>query len=238
MDTEVFVPGQLGEHGVRDRADAHLQAGAVLDQRGAVLADRRFGLVRGREVSLFERLVVLYEQVDVVNVDERVSERARNVFIDDGDHRTGALDGGQRGVDRSAQRYVAVRVRGRYLNHRHVARQRAAAVQFLGFAEEYRDVVGVARLGHLADVAAYEKRVELENAFELRSRVGSGPFGVQMVHVHVFEFFVASAVAHGVDQALRRAGHAAQVNVIAGFDHFHRFGGRNEFDLFGHYKLS
>ena len=61
---------------------------------------------------------------------------------------------------------------------------------------------------------------------------------MQMVHVHVFEFFVASAVAHGVDQALRRAGHTAQVNVIAGFDHFHRFGGRNEFDLFGHYKLS
>ena len=51
-----------------------------------------------QEVSLFERLVILYEQVDVVNVDERVSERARNVFIDDGDHRTGALDGGQRGV--------------------------------------------------------------------------------------------------------------------------------------------
>lgn len=64
MDAEILVAAELSEHGVRNRADTHLQAGPVFDQRGAVFADRRLDFVGLREMSFLERRVVLHEQVD------------------------------------------------------------------------------------------------------------------------------------------------------------------------------
>ena len=51
----------------------HCEAGAVSISAAQCLPIAVSVSFGGREVSLFERLVVLYEQVDVVNVDERVS---------------------------------------------------------------------------------------------------------------------------------------------------------------------
>ena len=196
--------------------------------------DGRLHLVGCREVGLFERLVVLDEQVDVVGVDERVAERARHVLVDDGDHGAGAFDGRQRRIDRRTQRHVAVRVRRRHLNHRHVAGQRTAPVELLRLAQEDGDVIGVTGLRHFPHVAAHEERIELENALEFGRRIGRGAFGVQVVDMHVAEFLVASSFAHGVDEALGCAGDAAQMDVVAAFNHLHRFGGGDEPDLFGH----
>ena len=234
MDAEILVAAELSEHGVRNRADTHLQAGPVFDQRGAVFADRRLDFVGLREMSFLERRVVLHEQVDVVDVNERVAERAGNMFVDHGDHRLRAFDGGQRRVDRRAERYIAVRVGRRNLNHRDVARKHAAAVELLRLAQEDGNVVGVARLRHLTHVPADEKRVELENPFELGSGIGSRALGVQMVYVNVLQLAVAAPLAHGLDQALRSAGHAAQMDVVMAFDCPDGLLGRDEMDRFGH----
>lgn len=101
---------QLCQHGVGNGADTHLQRSAVLDERRAVLADGRLNLVGLGEVCLHERRVVLNEEVDFRDVNHRVTEGAGNVLVHDGNDVLGRLDGSQRGVDRRAQRYVAVLV--------------------------------------------------------------------------------------------------------------------------------
>ena len=75
---------------------------------------------------------------------------------------------------------------------------------------------------------------ELENPFELGSGIGSRALGVQMVYVNVLQLAVAAPLAHGLDQALRSAGHAAQMDVVMAFDCPDGLLGRDEMDRFGH----
>ena len=206
----------------------------VLDQRRAVLTDSGFDFVGHRKMSLFERLVVLHENVDIVDMNEGIAERTGNIFIDHGDHMLGALDGGQRSIDRSTQRHVTVRIRFRHLDHRHITGQYAAAVKFLRFAQENRNVIGVTGLRHLAHVAANEKRIELEHALEFGIGIRRGAFGVQVMDMYILQLMVAATVAHGLDQALRRTGHAAQMDMVSRFDHPDRLGSRYIFNLFLH----
>ena len=218
VDTQILVTHQLRQHGVRNGADAHLQRGAVLDQFGAVAADAGLDLVGLGEVRLDERLVVLHEGVDLRHRDHRLTERTGHVLVDDGDHVVGHLDGAQRSVDRGAERYVAVLVRGRHLNHRHVAGYGSATVEALRLAQEDRNVVGIAALGILADVGAHEEGVELEDAVELLGSIGCRALGVEVVDMYVPEFAGTSAAAHGLDQTLRCRCHGAQMHVVAGLD--------------------
>ena len=199
-----------------------------------MLADSRLDFVGLREVGLFEGRVVLHEQVDVVDVDERVAERAGDMLVDHGDHRLSAFDGGQRRVDRCAERYIAVRVGRRDLNHRDVARKHTAAVELLRLAQKDGNVVGIARLRHLAHVPADEERVELENPLELGRGIGGRTLGMQVVYVNVLQLAVAAPLAHGLDQALRSAGHAAQMDVVMAFDRPDGLLGRDKMDRFGH----
>ena len=62
----------------RDRADAHLDGGAIRDELGHVLADAPLDIAdRGKDV-LVRWLVDVHREVDLVDVDERVAERARH----------------------------------------------------------------------------------------------------------------------------------------------------------------
>ena len=142
----------------------------------------------------------------------------------------GALDGGQRGVDRRAERNVPVLVGRTNLDHRYVARHGAAAVELLRLAEEDGDVVGVAALGDLTHVGADEERIELEDARELGIGVGRRTLGVEMVDVDVLQLTGLAARAHGVDKALRSRSHGTQMDVVARFDHFDRLFGGDEMD--------
>ena len=235
MDAEVLVASQLCQHGIGNGADAHLERRAVLDQRGAVLADGRLDLVGLGEVRLHERRVVLHEKVDLRHGDHRLAERTGHVLVHHGDHVVGALHGGQRRVHRRAERHVAVLVGRADLDHRHVARHGAAAVQPLGFAQEDRNVVGVAALRHLADVAAHEERVELEDALEFRIGIGGRTLRVEVMDVHVLQFSGLAAFAHGVDQALRSRCHGAQVHMIARFDDLDGLFRSRKMDWVSHY---
>ena len=187
---------------VRNGSDAHLQRRAVLDQGCAVASDGRLDLIRLREFGLDQRGVVLHEQVDLRQRDHRLSESAGNILVHHGDHIVGTLHGGQRSVDRRTQRYITVLVGRADLNHRHIARNGSAAIQFLRFAQEDGNVVGIAALRHLADVRAHEERVELEHALEFGIGIGCRTLGVQVMDMHVLQFAGFAALAHRVDQTL------------------------------------
>ena len=159
------------------------------------------------------------------------------MFIDHGNHRLGTLHGSQCCVDRSTERDIPVRIGRRHLNHRHITGQHSATIQFLGFTKEYRDVVSISGLGHLTHVASHEEGIQLKDTLEFRSRIGSRTFCVKVMDMHMFELFIASSFAHGLDQALRRACDTAQMHMVAAFNHFHCFGSGNELNFFGHSSL-
>ena len=229
------MASQLCQHGIGNGADAHLERRAVLDQRGAVLADGRLDLVRLGEFRFDQRGVVLHEEVDLRGVDHGLTEGARNVFVHHGDHIIGALHGRQRGVDGGSERYEAVFVGRADLDHRHVARNGSAAVQTLCLAQENRNVIGIAALGYLADVRTHEEGVELEYAFEFRIGVGSGTLRVQVMDVHVLQFSGLAAFAHGVDQALGSRCHRAEVDMVARFDDLDGLFRSRKMDWVSHY---
>ena len=56
----------------------------------------------------------------------------------------------------------------------------------------------------------------------------------RQVYVNVLQLAVAAPLAHGLDQALRSAGHAAQMDVVMAFDCPDGLLGRDEMDRFGH----
>ena len=141
MHSEVLVASELCKHGVRDGSDAHLEACSVVDELCAVLSYGDLHFVRFAEVSRFERLIAFHEYVDHVHRDHRLAPCARDVRVHDCDHCLCAFDRGESRVYRCSERYIAVLVRRTYLDHRHIARKRAATVQLLGLAEEHRNIV-------------------------------------------------------------------------------------------------
>ena len=231
MDTEVLVVTQLGEHGVRDGADAHLQAGSVFHEVGAVDTDLGLDLGRLGEMGRHQRGVVFHEEVDHAGGNHGVAPGAGNVLIDHGDDRFGAFDGGEGGIDRSTQRHIAVLVHGRDLDHSHVAGQHAAAIELLRLAQEDRNVVGPAGLHVLADVAAHEEGLVEEGALEALFRVGSHAFGVEVMDADIFQFAGLAAAAKCLDENLRGAGHAAQMDVVTALDDLDGFVSGDEFDI-------
>ena len=210
----------------------------MADQFGAVLADLEFGLVGFREWGLDQRRIVVYEYVDLRHGDDGVAERAGHVFVDHGDDGLRRLYGGEGGVDRGAERYVTVLVGLRYLDHGHVARHGAAAVQALCLAQEDGDVVGVAALRDLSHIAADEERVELEHALELGIGIGGRTLGVKVVDVYIVQLVVLATGAHRLDETLRGRRYRTEVYVISRFDDLDGLFRRNEFDLRIHFEFS
>ena len=228
------MAAELGQHGVGDGADAHLERRTVLDQRCAVAPDGGLDLVRLGEVGLLQRGVVLHEKVDLRGMDHGVAERTGHVLVHHGDHMLGGLHGGERRIDRRAERDVAVFVGRRHLDHRHVARHGSAAVETLRFAQEDGNVVRIAALRNFADIAAHEERVELEDPFEFGCGIGSRTLGVEVMDVHIPEFLVGAALAHGLDEALGSRGNRAEVDVVSGLDDLHSLLGGRKLDLVIH----
>ena len=89
VDPEVVPVAERGEHGVGDLADAHLQRGAVGDQRGDVAADLAADVVERLRRALGQRHVHRHELGDTVDVEEGIAEGARHVGIDLGEDQLG-----------------------------------------------------------------------------------------------------------------------------------------------------
>ena len=127
VDREVAAVDEVGEHLVRDAADADLERGAVVDEAGDVGRDLVGLGVRGLVDVLRERPIDGDERVDPIERDGAVPARARHGRVDLGDHAAGGEHGGTRDVDRDAEAAHAVLVGRRHLHQRDVDRHAPAA---------------------------------------------------------------------------------------------------------------
>ena len=216
VDAEFAVAAQRGKDGVRNRADAHLEGGAVFDQVGADFADLGLDFAGGRNGDGRDGDVVLDHRVDAVDVDEAVAVSARHVVIHLGDDVARDLNGGDGRLDRDAERAVAVAIGRGDVDEGDVHRHHAAAEHGGDFAEENRHVVGAAFVDGPAHVAADKEAVHAEALGHFGLGVRGRTFGVQLDNLHSPQLTVARG--HRLDQFGRRGCHAVQIDSVVAFD--------------------
>ncbi len=227
VDAEVVLLVQEHEDGVGDAADAELQAGAVLHEAGDVAADRLLHRTYPGGRQLDDRLVALDDRVDLVEMDERVAVGARHVGVHLGDHRPGGLGGRLGVVDRDAEGAIAVFVRRRDVDERHVGRQVALAEELGDLAEEHGDVVAAPVPDRLAGARADEQRLVEERVGEL------WPGVVALAHRdHVVDLHAPQLARPGdqcVDQFEGLAACMGEHHAVARPDPGEGLGGRRPF---------
>ena len=154
VDREVAAVDEVGEHLIRDAADADLERGAVVDETGDVRGDL-VGLDVGGFVDVLgERPIDGDERVDPVERDDAVPARARHRGVDLGDHAAGGEHGGARDVDRDPEAAHALLVGRRHLHQRDVDRHAPAVHQRRYVGKRERHVLESRRLAQPAQVAA------------------------------------------------------------------------------------
>ena len=144
-------PGvQAAEHGVGHRADAGLDARAVLDAGGDELAEPQRGLVGDRLGDRDHRVVDLDAVIDVVHAQDAVAvdERHLRVHLRDDDAAAGAhgFDGAGHDLHLDAHGDPAA-ARGRRVQDDHVGRA-GGAEQPRRQGQPHREVAGSARGAH------------------------------------------------------------------------------------------
>ena len=235
VDTQVLVVAQLGQYGVGNGTDTHLQRSTILNQGGTVLTNGGLHLVGSREVSLHQRRIVLAPDVDLLHRNHRLTKGTGNILVHYGNHIVGALHSGQRSINRRTKRYIAVLIGGRYLNHSHIAGNGTATIQTLRLAQEDGNVIGVARLGYLAHVTTHEERIQLEDALELRIGIGSRTLGVEVMDVYIFQLATLTTSAHSLNQTLRSRCYGAQVYVVTRLNDLNGLLGRSKMNRCQHF---
>ena len=118
-----------------------------------------------------------------------------------------------------------------HLYQRHVGTAIAFPDQALGILQEYRNIVGITRLGVLADIGSGKKGFQKENAFELGSRIGSRTFSMQVLDPHVLELVAAPAFAHCLNQFLGSASDGVDMHPVIGLDDLDRLFGGHDFQI-------
>ena len=80
VNAQMFMVGERCQNGVRNSADTHLQAGAVLDQLGAMCTNDLLDFARLAHLGNRQRTVVGYHIVDLVDADQSVAKGARYIL--------------------------------------------------------------------------------------------------------------------------------------------------------------
>ena len=214
MYSQVLVPVQLGRKGVGKASYPHLEAGSVLDEGGAVAADHYVG-GGGFRVGLGEKgSVVLNEEIEGVDGYE-VAVGEGYVGIDHGDLHPCRLDSRDGTVHGGAQRDHPVGVGRGDLDHRRAEPDAAGPVEPLRVRQVDWDVVGVPGVDVRPDIRADEESLLEEDSFEFRIRVRSVTLRVEVMEVQVLDLAGARPPYKGVDEYVRDAGYAAQVDVVS-----------------------
>jgi len=217
MEPKVLMTSELGGESVRKSSDAHLDAVSVFDEGRAVLAYEDFRRSRLREILGHERGVVLDEIVEAAYMYE-VSVCVRYVRIDHCNAELGALDCRYGAVHRSAERYVSILVRKRYLHQCGSELDGSAPVEELRLSEMYREVVGVAAVHVGPDVRPDEETLLEENAFVSRLGIRRRTFRMEMMEVKVFHLSGVRPAAESLDEDMRDACHTAEMYMAVGLD--------------------
>ena len=125
-------------------------------------------------------------------------------------------------------------VRRADLNHRHVASEGSAAVELLGLAQEYRNIVCISRLNTLAHIRSDEECLMEEDSVIFRVCIRSCTLGVEVMDAHILKFTSVAPLAKGFDEDSWCTCHTAQMDMVARLDNLDSLLGRNEFYFLGH----
>ena len=218
VDAEVVLVAEAAQHGVRDRADADLEGGAVLDQPGDQLADACLDRRSRREprCSCSGRLVRM-NACTRRQRHRRVAVGARHLVVDLGDDR-GARD--RRRLGPRPPTCPACRGRARS-GGESCSSATSSGIRPLensagDLRQEDREEVG-APLGDRPGGAAAPTKNDTERIRPRHSGSanGAGPDGVQVVQRHALE---VAPVGEGVEQGRRRRGRAVHEHTGAAGD--------------------
>ena len=215
MDTKVLVTSELRQHCVRNGSDTHLEACSIIDERCTMLSYGDFHIVRLAEMSRFQRFVSFDEDVNHIHRNHCVSPCTRNIRIYYRDNCLCAFYCCKCRVNGSSERDVSVLVRRTYLDHGNVATQGSASVQFLSFAEEYRNIVRISGLYALADVATDKECLVEEYSAEFRICVWSRSFGVEVMDPDILKLTGFASRTKCIYKHSWSACNTAQMNVVA-----------------------
>ena len=173
----MLVVLQAVQDGVRNAADTDLEGGSVRNLRRDVGADGRLDLGRRAELHIDRRVVALDGGCDPRLVDHRRAIEVRDALVHLGDHNFRRLNGRLGEVGGDVVAAIAVLVRKRAVDARHIDRNLAAADQRRKLPEEARDETAVPLGDILPLVGTQEKTVHEERILVLRPTERSGAFG-------------------------------------------------------------
>ena len=161
---------------------------------------------------LVRRLVHLDGEVDVVDMDEALAERARHRPVELDDDDPGGTDRRVHRLDAGAERAEPVAVGRRRIDERHVDGQGARVEQARDVREEDRDVVGSPLVDGGARVGPDEQRPVPEVGRHVRGEVRPWTLDVEVDHADVPQ--VVGAGHERIEQDRRHRGRAVQVDLL------------------------
>ena len=80
------------------------------------------------------------------------------------------------------------------------------------------EIIGVASVDVRPHVGTDEEPLVKEYAGIFGIGIGGGAFRVEMVEPYVTDLTAVSPAYQGIDEAMRHAGHTAEMDMIVGFD--------------------
>jgi hypothetical protein len=219
VNAEISPIPELPRDGMRNAPDAGLQRRTVRDEARHVATNREAYVVERIDLQREQRHVHGDHAVDVVDVHERIAERARHAGIHFREHQIRGIDCGPNDVDRHAQARIAVAIRRRDLDQDDVDPHAARGDEVGDLRQKHRDEVGATLVHGLSHVGADEECRVPEAMLEPRSHVGRRSQREQM-----HDFVVSQVMAvrdQRVHQPRRLGGTGANQDAPPPRDAFH-----------------
>ena len=212
VDAEVAVAAEPGEDGVGDAADAELQAGAVLDESGHVVADPRLDVADGPRLGPGEFPRGLAPGRKSVARHGGSAVGAGHAVVDLREHERGRVDGGSRGIAGGAQRAEAMAVGWRELDDRGIEPHASAREEARDIGKEDRHEVGPAGGDRLPQAGAGEERHRTKAAGMLGGGEGERALEMEVPEADVGE---VGPPGEGLDERRRGGGRPVEKDVHA-----------------------
>ena len=143
MDAQVTPIGQCLKDGVRNGADTKLQRRLILDQIRYMPPYLPLHLVGRLLPHLMQGPIPVHRVIQLGKMHEAIAVGPGYLGIHEGDDLAGIIDRLIRSIDGRAERAIAMLVRGRDLNERHIeGKWPAWHEEFGNIGKIYRDVAG------------------------------------------------------------------------------------------------
>ena len=199
-----FLPWRFERIALGIAPVADLDRIAVLDETGHVVADPLGDLRVGGRVVFKQGFVIGDQEIDIVDVEEGIAVDTRHVAVDLDHENAGRLGCGLHDVDADPHAQIAVLVRKRGLEKRHVHMFEAPPEEARHLGEIDRRVVGKPLVDGPAGAVADEEGVVPEIGLEFLVGIGGHPEGPDVQNLRVEEGLgvFLDVTDHGVDEVL------------------------------------